>query len=115
MAVSIQNNGTLSTTVGTESTVAQVNIGGVFSFHVDLNAMAAGDIVELRVYQMVLSGGTSRVIMYQAYYGAQPTDDLVKMSFPIGNDLTDSTALQFTIKQTFGTSRSIPWKVLKYS
>jgi hypothetical protein len=115
MAVAVQNSGTLSTVVGTESTVDQVNIGGVFSFHVDLNAMAAGDIVELRAYQMVLSGGSSRVLLYQAYYGVQPTDDLVKMSFPIGNDLTDSTALQFSIKQTFGTSRSVPWKVLKYS
>lgn len=115
MAVSVFSNGTQALTVGTESAVAQVNASGVYSFHVDLSPMAAGDIIELRVYQMVLTGGTSRVLLYQAYYGAQVADDMIKMSFPVGNDLSDSTALQCSIKQTFGTARSIPWKVLKYS
>jgi hypothetical protein len=115
MAVSVFSNGTQALTVGTEATVAQVNTSGVYSFHLDLSPMAAGDIIEIRVYQMVLTGGTSRVLLYQAYYGVQATDDVIKMSYPVGNDLSDGTALQCSIKQTFGTSRSVPWKVLKYS
>lgn len=115
MAVSAYGTGTQSLTVGTESVVSQVSTTGTFSFHVDLSPMQTGDIIELRVYQMVLNGGTSRVLLYQAFYGAQATDDMIKMSYPVGNDLSNSTSLQYSIKQTFGTARSIPWKVLEYS
>lgn len=115
MAVSVYANGTQTCVVGTEEFVSQVSATGVFSFHVDLAPMQTGDIIELRVYQVILTGGTSRVLLYQAYYGAQVADDEIKMSFPVGNDLTNSTSLEYSIKQTFGTGRAIPWKVLEYS
>lgn len=115
MAATLQASGTQTATIGTEHQLADTNVSGVFSFHVDTNAMAAGDILELRVYQMELTAGTSRVAFFHAFYGAQPTDDLQKVSLPIGNDLTDATALRFSLKQTFGTGRAYPWKVLKYS
>lgn len=115
MAVTSQANGTQAASVGTEHQLADVNVAGVFSFHVDTNAMADGDILELRVYQMVLTSGTSRVVAVQPFYGAQNADDLIKVSAPIGNELTDATSLRFSLKQTFGTGRSFPWKVLKYA
>ncbi|HVB24121.1 MAG TPA: hypothetical protein VNG51_19440 [Ktedonobacteraceae bacterium] len=111
---SLQASGTETPTVGTEAQLADTNVAGVFSFHVDTVNMATGDITELRVYQMVLTAGTSRVVFEQTFYGVQLADDLIKISLPIGNDLTDSTALRFSLKQTFGTARAYPWKVLKY-
>lgn len=114
MAVTLQASGTQTATVTTEHTLADVAVAGVFSLHVDTVNMVAGDITELRVYQIDLTGGTRRVAFFQAYYGAQPTDDVMKVSFPIGNDLTDAGSLRFTLKQTFGTGRAFPWKVLKY-
>lgn len=114
MAVTAQATGTQTAVVGTEHQLADTNVAGVFTFHVDTNAMVAGDILELRVYQMELTSGTSRVLFFHAFYGAQPTDDLQKVSLPIGNDLTDATSLRFSLKQTFGTGRAFPWKVLKY-
>lgn len=115
MAVTAFGSGTQTATIGTEHFVSDVNQSGVYSFHVDTNAMAAGDVLELRVYQMILTAGTARVMAEQTYYSVQGTDDLIKMSVPIGNDLTDSTSLRFSIKQTFGTGRAYPWKVLKYA
>lgn len=110
----LSTSGTQTAVIGTEHQLADTSVAGVYSFHVDCNAMAAGDILELRVYQMVLTAGTSRVVFEQTFYGAQVSDDQIKMSLPVGNDLTDSTALRFSLKQTFGTGRAYPWKVLKY-
>ena len=115
MAVTAQSTGTQTATIGTEHTLLDVAIAGTFTLHVDANAMAAGDIVELRVYQIVLTGGTRRVAYFQVYSGAQPADDLIKISVPISNELTDAGSIRFTLKQTAGTGRSFPWKVLKYA
>jgi hypothetical protein len=115
MAVTLQASGTQTATVTTEHQLADVNAAGVYTFHVDTSNMVAGDILELRVYQMELTGGASRVLFFHAFYGPQLTDDLQKVSLPIGNDLSDATALRFSLKQTFGVGRAYPWKVLKFS
>lgn len=115
MAVTASASGTVTPVVGTESQLADTAVAGVYSFHVDTVNMVAGDVLELRVYQMIITGGTSRVAYVASYSGAQPTDDIIKISIPIGNELTDSTALRFSLKQTFGTARAYPWKVLKYA
>lgn len=113
MAVTAFQSATTTPVVGTES-FFNVNVAGVFTFHVDTSNMVAGDVLEIRVYQMIITGGTSRVAYVTSYSGAQPTDDLIKVSVPIGNELTDTTALRFSIKQTFGTARAFPEKILAY-
>ena len=115
MAVTAQASGTQAATVTTEHQLADVAAAGTYTFHVDTVNMVANDVLELRVYQMIITAGTSRVLFFGAFYGAQPTDDLIKVSVPISNELTDSTSLRFSLKQTFGTSRSFPWKVLKHA
>ena len=114
MAVTAQGSGTQSATVTTEHTLLDVAVAGTFTLHVDCNAMVAGDVLELRIYQIVLTGGTRRVAYYERFDGAQAADDKIKISVPISNELTDSGALRFTLKQTLGTTRSFPWKVLAY-
>ena len=115
MTVAAFGSGTQSATVTTEHFLASVNEAGVYTFHVDLVNMVAGDEVELRIYQMVLTGGTQRVAYLERFQGAQPTDGLIAISVPISNELTDTNALRFSLKQTLGTSRNFPWKVLKHS
>lgn len=102
-------------TVTTEHTLLDVAAPGLFTLHVDTNAMIKGDVLELRVYQIVLASGTRRVVFYGLYGGSQLTDDKIKVSDPVGNELSDAGSLRFTLKQTFGTSGSFPWKVLKYT
>lgn len=115
MAVTAHASGTQSATVTTEHFLTSPNVAGTFTLHVDTVNMVAGDVLELRVYQMVLTGGTQRVAYFARYDDAQPTDDLIKISVPISNELTDTNALRFSLKQTKGTSRNFPWKVLKYA
>lgn len=115
MAVTAQGSGTQSATVTTEHTLLDVAVAGTFTLHVDTVNMVSGDVLELRLYQIVLTGGTRRVCYFASYSGAQPADDIIKISVPVSNELTDSGSLRFTLKQTFGTSRNFPWKVLKYA
>lgn len=106
--------GTQTAVISTEHFVSSPNVKGVYSLHVDTNAMVSGDTLEIRVYQMVLTAGTQRVVMKQSFTGLQPTDDKIKITDPIGNDLTDTNSLRFSITQTAGTGRAFPWKVMTY-
>jgi hypothetical protein len=45
------------------------------------------------VNKVVLGGGTTRVMFFMQYQGLQPTDDKIKVSDVIANDLGDATAL----------------------
>lgn len=117
MAVTAYATGTLNpaTGGGTEDFLTSPNVAGTFTLHVDTVNMASGDIVELRVYQMILTGGTQRVAYVQRYEGAQPVDDRIKISVPISNELTDTNSLRFSLTQVKGTARVFAWKVLKYA
>jgi hypothetical protein len=98
-----------------EHFLSSVNAAGTYTLHVDTVNMAAGDVLSLRIYQMVLTSGTARVAYVMRYYGAQATDDLIKISVPISNELTDAQALRFSLKQTKGAGRDFPYKVLKHA
>jgi hypothetical protein len=117
MAVTAAGSGSQSgATVGSsENTLLDVATAGTYTLHVDLSVLAALDAVELRCYQMVLTGGTRRVAYYALYTDAQVADNMIAVSVPISNELTDAGALRFTLKQTTGTARTFPWKVLKYA
>jgi hypothetical protein len=115
MAVTAFATGTQTATVTTEHFLSSPNESGVFTLHVDLINMASGDYLELRVYQMTLTGGTARVAYLDTFQGAQPADNLIAVSVPIGNNLAETNALRFSLKQQLGTGRDFPWKVLKYA
>jgi hypothetical protein len=114
MAVTAFASGT-KTADGTEQTLTDVNAAGVYQLNVDLNAMAAGDVLELRVKRITLTGGTLRKEYLYTFYGAQPAEAVSFDGDVLGNELTDATALRFTLTQTFGTNRNYPWKVLSYA
>jgi Ca2+-binding RTX toxin-like protein len=107
-------SGSQTAVINTEHTLLSINVAGSYTLHVDKNVMTAGDVLELRIYQIVLTGGTTRVTKVYEFSGVQLADDLVFSSRVFGNELTDTDSLKFTLKQTFGTGRVFPWKVLKY-
>lgn len=107
-------SGTQTAVITTEHILADVNVPGTFIIEINTVNMAVGDVVEFRIYEVTLTGGTKRVAYFMPYYGAQPTDDIQKISLPIGNDLSDATSLEFTLKQTFGVGANYDWKILKY-
>ncbi len=112
MAVTAQGTGT-KTADGTEQTLLDVAIAGSFILLVDKINMAAGDTTELRIYQIVLTGGTRHSAYFTRYVDAPIADDQVAISVPVSNELTDSGSIRFTLKQTTGTNRNYDWKVLK--
>src|SRR5678816_611446 len=109
MAVTTADTNSQVATVTTEHTLFDTSSAGTYTLHVDLSVLADGDTVELRCYQMVLTGGTRRVAYVGSFSDAQPADNMIAISVPISNALTDSGALRFTLKQTVGTSRTFPW------
>jgi hypothetical protein len=116
MAVTAHATGTKTVSViNTEESLTTAAVAGTFTLHVDAINMAAGDVLELRIRQMVLTAGTARVAYYGRWEGAQPTDDMIKISVPISNELAEAGALDFRLNQAEGTARAFPWKVLKYA
>lgn len=111
MAVVLHASGTQSATVTTEHFLSSPNMVGKFCLQVDLSNMVAGDVLELRCYKMVLGAGTQRVAWVEQFSGVQPADALIIVTDEIANTLTDTNAVRFSLKQTFGTSRNFAWAV----
>ena len=114
MAPTLKASGTNSNVVGTEHYLSNVASAGTYTFHVNKLPMAAGDVIELRIYTMVLNTTATQVAYFQRYAGAQPTDDMVAISVPVSTDLSTTSALVFSLKQTLGAARTIDWKVISY-
>ncbi len=114
MSVTAQGTGTQAATINTEHTLLDVAIAGTFTLHVSRRNQAAGDVVELRIYQVLLTGDTREIAYFTREADAAPTENMILVSVPISNELTDAGSLRFTLKQTKGTGRNWPWKVLKY-
>lgn len=112
MAVTLAGSGTQTAVVGTEQTLLDVSTAGVYVLLVDKTNMAAGDVLELRVYVIILTGGTRKVAYFDRVVDAAVADDMIEISVPVPNDLTDSGSVRFTLKQTLGTARTYQWKVL---
>jgi hypothetical protein len=108
MTWALSASGTQTATIGTEHTLATDTNNGTFYFEVDTNALALGDMLELRLYVMTLSGGTLRQV-WKATYG--PTVDFIPIaaSPPQPSDVS----CRVTLKQSVGTGRSFPWKLLR--
>jgi hypothetical protein len=118
MAVTAQGTGTQTSVIGTEHTLLDIAVAATFTLHVDLVNMADGDVLLLRWYQIVLTGGTRRCVYLQNFVDAQGGDNTyprIAISVPISNELTDSGSLRATLQQTAGSARNYDWKVLKYA
>lgn len=108
-------HGTQTATLTTEHTLADTAAAATYVLSVDLVNMVAGDVVELRLYEMVLTSGTRRVAYYGRFEGAQPTDNKIAISVPVSTALTDSGAVRATLTQTFGAAgRDFPWNLKKF-
>ena len=112
MAVTLYASGTQTATGASEDVLSSPNVAGRFQLVLDLNAMAANDVLEVYGYKMAIASGTSRKIFLQSFQGVRPSDQLVVFSDPIPNTLTDTAAVKFSLNQTFGTGRAYPWAVM---
>lgn len=80
---------------------------GAYQCFLDLNALAAGDVFEFKVYEKVLSSSTQRVVYSARFAGAQ------------GHPIWVSPVLilmhgwDMTLDKMSGTDRSIDWSIRK--
>jgi hypothetical protein len=110
MALSEHASGSQTCVVSTEHTLNTTTpdtTAGIFQFFLDTANLVAGDVLEIRVKRKVISAGTIRQVFSKTIAGVQ-TDPCFA---------TESLILRhgwdFTIKQTAGTGRVIPWSIEK--
>lgn len=111
MAISEAYSGT-ETVSGTEwsmtsdsSSIGAITTDGIYQAFLELNAVAAGDTFEFKVYEKVLSSSTQRLVFAATFSGAQ------------GEPVWASPALvlihgwEMTLKKLAGTDRAINWSI----
>lgn len=110
-------HGTQTAVIGTEHTLADTSAPGTYTLEVNLVNMVSGDMVELRIKKIVLTGDTvpGEVVYWRRYSGSQSADDRIVISVPVSTALSDSGAIRATLKQTLGTGRAFKWALLKYA
>lgn len=133
IATSSAGSGTFS--IVAESVLYQSVAAASYVFEADLTAMTVGDVLVLTVYKTVLGAGASVILFEQAFIGTQgpPTSTTLYSnttgivpplaavsksavaSIPASTGLTNTGALSFTISQTAGVARAVPYSVNKFA
>lgn len=104
MAWTVDSSGSQTATIGTEHVLDSPTTVATYVFSVDTVNMANGDLLELRVYDMI-DGTNYRQIWKGTYQHIQI--NVGKVSPPIAV----TTQAKFTLKQVAGTGRAFPWSV----
>ena len=91
---------------GTEQDLATDTTNQEYELNVDLGNMAVLDVVELRIYGKVLSGGTERLVFLGTYGPMIPFEKIIKKRF------LANIHVRATLKQVAGTNRDYPWSLL---
>lgn len=111
MALTEISSGTYTTTDATETQVVDITSAGVYTFEIDTNNMVNGDLIELRIYTKVLSGGTRRVAWTATYQNVQGAPNKYSVPVPAMREF------RVTLKNTTwtgGQNRDFPWTVLAF-
>jgi hypothetical protein len=109
MTWTLSNSGTTSAlSISSETTLATNTGNATFVLEVDVSNLVLGDILEIRVYTITLSGGSLIQAWKGTYQGALIINNHV-ISPPIASD----QSVKFTLNQIAGTGRTFNWKVLR--
>lgn len=103
------NSATISTTeyslTNNSTTLTAITTDGVYQLFLDLNALAAGDSFQIRIYEKVQSSGTQRLVYEAIVTGAQGAPVFVAPSMVLLH------GWEMTLKKLAGTDRAIPWSI----
>ena len=78
---------------------------GIFQAFVDLNALAAGDRYEFRLYEKVIAGSTQRLVYREVFDGAQTEANFCSPSLILMH------GWDMTLIKIAGTDRAIDWSI----
>jgi len=107
MSWTLDTSGTQTAVINTEHSLATSTSNATFVYEVDATNMVAGDVTELRVKGITLSGGATGLMWKQTLQG--PQTGVRVQSPPVASDIS----ITVTLKQIAGTGRSYPWKLLR--
>lgn len=108
MTWTLSDSGTTSSlTIGSETTLATDTNNGTFVLEVDTSNLALGDVLEVRIYTITLSGGSLIQAWKSTYANAQINNH--KISPPVASD----QSIKCTLNQVAGTGRTFIWKMLR--
>jgi hypothetical protein len=110
MSDTVQASGSQLTVIGTEHTLVDIAVAGVFQLVVNATPNVAGDTLELRAYQKVASGDAAPLLAYTGRVEDVPPEPVL-VSLPISNSLTVAAAVRFTLKMPAGAPRTFDWRV----
>jgi hypothetical protein len=104
----VSASGTATAVIGTEQTLATDTTNATYTLQVRCNNLTLGDVVEIRIYTMTLTGGTLE-LTWKTTVGPSLPVALVIPSPPQPSD----QSLRATIKQIAGVGRNFDWKLLR--
>jgi hypothetical protein len=108
MAIAVTNQSNLLLTTGEQTVGAAITTGKTVVLQVDLNPMAAGDVIELYCYVKTAgSGGTARVYFKQYWANAQSSSP-VYQTIPVAAPYS----VEFKLKQPTGTARTVDFALM---
>lgn len=93
--------------IATPTTLTTETTAGVYQAVLDMNNLAANDLLIVRSKIKVVSGGTSRVL--EEYTLAGVTAQKIMMTEPI----PIAWEVIYELEQVAGTGRSIPYSILR--
>ncbi len=106
MAITEHASGSQTASLDTEHTLSGAESGdGILQVVIDCNAMAAGDILVIRIKEKARSADTQRLAYRTTLSGAQGEPLWVSPSMIVMHDWDVS------IEQTDGTGRAFPWSI----
>jgi hypothetical protein len=104
----LEASGTQSATVTTEHTLSTLTVNKTLYPVIDIDALVAGEYVEIKVKTKALSGGTSRTVKSGVFSWM---DGDINPCVDLPPVVSDQEYI-LTLKQLTGTSRSFPWKIM---
>lgn len=113
MAVSVATSGSQTTTVDTWVSVATQTApssGAIYQLRVDLNALLAGEALDVELSTKTRAADATRVL-YRLCVGVAPLDELVRDLPAVAAQTGNELVIQF--KQRGGSARAIPWVLLR--
>lgn len=104
--IAVESSGTQTAVIGTEHNLATPSTTKTRSLLVDAAALAATEVLELRIYGPVLAAGTNSLVRMVSFTGALTESHIqsVPIVMPQGGTIS--------LKQTSGTGRAFPWAVV---
>jgi hypothetical protein len=116
MSWTVDQSGTTSALViGTETQLgSNATTNATYVLKVNLQNMALGDVLEIRLYTKVLTGdtitiGNDNTLAFKDSSGPSAPFCQITISPPVPSDL----AIAASLKQTAGTGRTFEWSLLR--